>query len=153
MKLHVGSDGSIATSQPQSCNVNFPYSTGTPLTSPWTDNQIQSERQKMDDIIRQIEIERITKGIKNVPLVMDPSVAIADYKDDRIKGYHLKYKGITFKFMGPIDMAEFFDNLKDITLEELRVFEVTYPQHYSALKEAWVEAWTKIQGSNAFESD
>lgn len=70
-----------------------------------------------------------------------------------VKSYHLKFRGITFLVILPSDAGEYFSDLKNITKGELRVFEVVYPDHHVKIKEAWSEAYLKVQAAIVFDKE
>lgn len=74
-------------------------------------------------------------------------------KREMVKSYHLKFRGITFLVMLPYDAGEYFSDLKNITKDELRVFEVVYPDYHAKIKEAWSEAYTKVQAGIIFDKE
>ncbi|ATS93576.1 hypothetical protein P1A145kb_p176 [Pectobacterium phage DU_PP_I] len=74
-------------------------------------------------------------------------------KGEMVKSYRLKFRGITFFVMLPYDAGKYFSDLKNITKDELRVFEVVYPDHHAKIKEAWGEAYTKVQAGIIFDKE
>lgn len=83
----------------------------------------------------------------------NPSVKGDTLQGIMVKAYHLKFRGITFFVMLPYDAGEYFSDLKNITKDELRVFEVVYPDHHAKIKEAWVEAYNKVQAGIIFDKE
>lgn len=127
-ETHVGMDGKSYRSNV----VSQPSITGTGLPTDW------------DKIMRDASVHNPA----NVATAKGTSV-----KGEMVKSYHLKFRGITFLVMLPYDAGEYFSDLKNITKDELRVFEVVYPDHHAKIKEAWGVAYTKVQAGIIFDKE
>lgn len=99
--------------------------------------------------------ERLMREANNVVTKNGPSTLTtpADIRGEMVRSYHLKFRGVTFLVMLPYDAGEYFSDLKNITKDELRVFEVVYPDHHAKIKEAWAEAYIKVQAGIIFDKD
>lgn len=128
VETHVGMDGKLCRSN----GVASPSVIGTGLPTDW------------DKIIRDASVHNPA----NVATAKGTSV-----NGEMVKSYHLKFRGITFLVMLPYDAGEYFSDLKNITKDELRVFEVVYPNHHAKIKEAWSEAYLKVQAAIVFDKE
>lgn len=132
-ETHVGMDGKSYRSN----GVASPSVIGTGLPTDWD--------QIMKDLTNQVAHSNYQKHVTKM--------STADINGEMVKSYHLKFRGITFIVMLPYDAGEYFSDLKNITKDELRVFEVVYPNHHAKIKEAWGEAYTKVQAGIIFDKE
>lgn len=63
----------------------------------------------------------------------------------------LRFKGVVFVITLEKEILQFFEDEKNISSDEMRLIECTYPEEYKRIKEAWMKAWKDLQASRAFD--
>lgn len=63
----------------------------------------------------------------------------------------LRFKGVVFVITLEKEILQFFEDEKNISSDEMRLIECTYPEDYKRIKDAWMKAWKDLQASRAFD--
>lgn len=120
-------------------NINDPFS------YPGSPGIVTDPNRKIFD---QYEWERICKELAKVTKQGESQKLVVDDVVTRT----LKYRGVTFVVLLSDRIVEFFEDLKNISREEMHLVEITYPKEYAKIRETWMEAWTRLQAQKAFEN-
>lgn len=65
----------------------------------------------------------------------------------------LRYKGVTLLIVLENEVMEFFEDPKNITPDELRLLNLTFPKEYDKIKQEWCNQYLRLQATKVFESD
>lgn len=65
----------------------------------------------------------------------------------------LRYKGVTLLIALEKEVMEFFEDPKNITSDELRLLNLTFPKEYDKIKQEWCNQYLRLQATKVFESD
>lgn len=63
----------------------------------------------------------------------------------------LRFKGVVFVITIEKEILQFFEDERNISSDEMRLIECTYPEDYKRIKDAWMKAWKDLQASRAFD--
>lgn len=91
--------------------------------------------------------EEILRREKQIRDILEKGMFVGDDKKT------IKYKGVTLRLGLPQEAMEFFEDLKEITSDELRLLNLTFPEIYEKIKKEWVKKYTEFQAVKVFESD
>lgn len=97
---------------------------------------------------------KIIRDLENMKTTSDRKSPDAQTQGANLaqKAITLVYKGIWLTLVLPKDTAEFFEDLQNVTKEELQVYSVTYPEHYARIRREWAESYNLEQATNIFDS-